>query len=249
MDIDGCGAIVTGGSSGLGLATAQSLSKSGARVVMADIDEAAGSAAAERLGCRFIQTDVSDEDFVEAAVAAVESPLRIIVNCAGVGWAERLVGRDGSAHPLRGFEKCYRVNQLGTFNMLRLGGAAMSRSAPTPDGERGVIINCASAAAIDGQGGQVAYAASKAAVLAMTVPAARDLKPFGIRVCTIAPGTFDTKMFRSMTEQRIDMLLESQIFPRRPGDPAEFGRLVCAIAENSYMNATTLRLDAGLRLV
>jgi NAD(P)-dependent dehydrogenase (short-subunit alcohol dehydrogenase family) len=175
--------------------------------------------------------------------------LRIVVNCAGVGWAERLVGRDGSAHPLRGFEKCYRVNQLGTFNMLRAGSAAIAKTPPMADGERGVIVNCASSAAIDGQGGQVAYAASKGAVIAMTVPAARDLKPFGIRVCTIAPGTFDTKMFRTMTEDRIDSLIKSQIFPRRPGDPREFGQLVRTIAENSYLNATTFRLDAGLRLV
>jgi NAD(P)-dependent dehydrogenase (short-subunit alcohol dehydrogenase family) len=252
MVIDGAGAIVTGGSSGLGLATAELLSEAGASVVIADVDHEAGAAAAERLGCRFVRTDVADEESVGAAIrTTVEGgvPLRIVVSCAGVGWAQRLIARDGLTHPLRGFEKCYRVNQLGTFNLLRIGAAAMRTSPPGADGERGVIVNCASAAAVDGHGGQVAYAASKGAVVAMTVPAARDLKPFGIRVCTIAPGTFDTKMFRSMTEERMQDLVNAQVFPRRVGDPREFGKLVCSIAENSYLNAATLRLDAGLRLV
>ena len=252
MRIEGAGAIVTGGSSGLGLATAQLLAEAGASVVIADIDAEAGAAAAEKLGCRFARTDVADEESVDTALAlAVESgpPLRIVVSCAGVGWAQRVIGRDGEPHPVRGFEKCYRVNQLGTFNLLRLGAHVIKDADPGDDGERGVIVNCASAAAVDGQGGQIAYSASKAAVIAMTMPAARDLRPFGIRVCTIAPGTFDTPMFRSMTETRMGSLVDANVFPRRAGEPREFADLVCTIARNSYLNAATFRLDAGLRLL
>ncbi|HEY5938261.1 MAG TPA: SDR family NAD(P)-dependent oxidoreductase [Kofleriaceae bacterium] len=249
MKITGAVALVTGGASGLGAATARRLSAGGAKVVIVDRDEARGAALAQELGGVFAKADVTDAAQVEAAIgeAAKLGALRIAVSCAGVGWASRTLDKTGKPHDLELFRTVVGVNLVGTFNVLRLAAAAMSKT-DALDGERGVIINTASVAAYDGQIGQIAYAASKAGVVGMTLPAARDLAPAQIRVVTIAPGIFDTPMLGALPEDKRAALAADVVFPKRLGDPAEYGALVAAIVETGYLNGETIRLDGGIRM-
>jgi NAD(P)-dependent dehydrogenase (short-subunit alcohol dehydrogenase family) len=244
--------LVTGGASGLGGATARRLVADGARAVVVDLDQARGAAAVAELGDRaeFVKADVSSEAEVAAAVdrATRLGPLRLAVSCAGVGWAARTVDRSGTPHDLGLFHKVVTVNLVGTFNVLRLAAAAMARNPPDDRGGRGVIVNTASVAAFDGQIGQIAYAASKGGVAAMTLPAARDLAAIGVRVCTIAPGLFDTPMLAGLPEEARTALAASVVFPRRLGGPDEYAALVAHIAANDYLNGETIRLDGALRM-
>jgi len=235
MKLNGSVALVTGGASGLGAATVRRLAAGGARVVIVDRDEARGQALAGELGQVF-------------AKATQLGALRIAVSCAGVGWASRTLDRTGKPHDLDAFKTVIGVNLIGTFNVLRLAAAAIARSEPLEHGERGVIVNTASVAAFDGQIGQIAYAASKGGVVAMTLPAARDLAPAGIRVVTIAPGIFDTPLLGTLPEDRRAALATDVVFPKRLGDPAEYGGLVAAIIETGYLNAETIRIDGGIRM-
>lgn len=253
MQLTDTAAIVTGGASGLGAATIRRLAAGGAKVVIVDRDAAKGEALAAELGAeraRFAAADVTDAAAVEAAVAIASEfgPLRIAVSCAGVGWAARTLDKTGKPHDLALFQTIIGINLVGTFNVLRLAAAAMSKLAPTATGERGVIVNTASVAAYDGQIGQIAYAASKAGVVGMTLPAARDLAPTGIRVCTIAPGLMDTPMLAALPEDKRAALAADVVFPKRLGDPAEYGELVAAIVGNGYLNGESIRLDGSLRM-
>jgi NAD(P)-dependent dehydrogenase (short-subunit alcohol dehydrogenase family) len=250
MKLDGAVALVTGGTSGLGAATVRRLAQGGAKVVIVDRDEARGQALAGELGATFAKADVTDAAQVEAAVAVAAQlgALRIAVSCAGVGWAGRTVDRTGKPHDLDAFKTVIGVNLIGTFNVLRLAAAAIAKTEPLTHGERGVIVNTASVAAFDGQIGQIAYAASKAGVAGMTLPAARDLAPAGIRVVTIAPGIFDTPMLGALPEDKRAALAADVVFPKRLGDPAEYGALVASIVENGYLNGETIRLDGSLRM-
>jgi NAD(P)-dependent dehydrogenase (short-subunit alcohol dehydrogenase family) len=246
MQIEGRGALVVGGASGLGAATVRALAERGARVVIADIDEDRGPALADELGGAFVRADVTQADQLEAAVAAVDG-LRISVHCAGIGWAERTVSPRGP-HRLDAFQRVIAVNLVGTFNALRLSAAAMAANEPDAGGERGVCVNTASIAAYDGQIGQAAYAASKGGVVGMTLPVARDLSRVGIRVCTIAPGLFDTPLLAALPEEARTALGASIPFPPRLGDPAEYGALACHIVENGMLNGEVIRLDGALRM-
>jgi NAD(P)-dependent dehydrogenase (short-subunit alcohol dehydrogenase family) len=252
MDLNGAGAIVAGGASGLGAATARALAGHGARVAVADLNEEAAQELAEELGgpaCAF-RADVTDEDEVQAAVAgAVDAfgELRVAVSCAGIGWAERTVGKRGPAG-LQPFETVVRVNLIGTFNVLRLAAAGMAANDPDDGGERGVVVMTASIAAYDGQIGQTAYAASKGGIVGLTLPAARDLSRQGIRVNTIAPGTFDTPLLAGLPEPAREALGQQIPFPSRLGQPAEFAALACHIAQNPMLNGETIRLDGALRM-
>ena len=250
MKLNGTVALVTGGASGLGAATVRRLVAGGAKVVIVDRDDARGGALASELGATFVKADVTDPAQIAAAVAAAQElgPLRIAVSCAGVGWVSRTLDRTGKPHDLDLFKTVIGVNLIGTFNVLRLAAAAIATSEALEHGERGVIINTASVAAFDGQIGQIAYAASKAGVAGMTLPAARDLAPAGIRVVTIAPGIFDTPMLAALPEDRRAALATDVVFPKRLGDPAEYGALVAAIVETGYLNAETIRLDGGIRM-
>jgi len=250
MKLNGSVALVTGGASGLGAATARRLVAGGAKVVIVDRDEPRGQSLAAELGATFAKADVTNAAEIEAAVATAAQlgPLRIAVSCAGVGWAARTLDRTGKPHDLDLFKTVIGVNLIGTFNVLRLAAAAIAKSEALEHGERGVIINTASVAAFDGQIGQIAYAASKAGVAGMTLPAARDLAPVGIRVVTIAPGIFDTPMLGAMAEDKRAALAADVVFPKRLGDPAEYGALVAAIIETGYLNAETIRLDGGIRM-
>jgi NAD(P)-dependent dehydrogenase (short-subunit alcohol dehydrogenase family) len=252
MQIGGSAAIVAGGASGLGEATARRLHAGGAHVVIADLSEERGRALARELGDRatFVAADVTDPDAVHAAVSAATEqppPLRIAVSCAGVGWAGRVVGRRG-VHALEPFETIIRVNLIGTFNVMRLAAAAMVENEPTASGERGVCVNTASIAAFDGQIGQIAYAASKGAIVSMTLPAARDLAPVGVRVCAIAPGTFDTPLLGALPADAREELRRVVPFPARFGRPDEFAELVAHIVENEMLNGEVIRLDGALRM-
>jgi NAD(P)-dependent dehydrogenase (short-subunit alcohol dehydrogenase family) len=250
MELNGAAALVTGAGSGLGAATACALAAAGARVVALDIDAAGLAALAGRSGAVPMVGDVASEADVAGAVATAASlgPLRLAVNCAGIAPAARVVGR-GGPHDLALFERTLRVNLLGTFNVLRLAAARMQAEAATaPDNERGVIVNTASIAAEDGQVGQCAYAASKAGVVGLTLPAARELARSGIRVVTIAPGLFETPMLAGLPEAAQAALRSLPPFPARLGRPEEFARLVLAICANPLLNGTTLRFDAALRL-
>jgi NAD(P)-dependent dehydrogenase (short-subunit alcohol dehydrogenase family) len=245
-------ALVTGGASGLGRATVERLVSAGARAIIADRDAERGEALAAALGgaAQFVSTDVSDGAQVQAAVqrACELGRLRVAVSCAGVGWAARLVSREGEPHDLGLFEKIVSVNLVGTFNVLRLAAAAMAQNEADADGQRGVIINTASVAAFDGQIGQVAYAASKGGVAAMTLPAARDLSKSGIRVVTVAPGTFDTPMLAGLPEKARESLAQTIPNPARLGRPEEYAALVHHIVENGYLNGEVIRLDGALRM-
>jgi NAD(P)-dependent dehydrogenase (short-subunit alcohol dehydrogenase family) len=253
MELNGTAAIVSGGASGLGEATARALASAGCRVFVADLNEDQGKAVAESIGGFFVQTDVSDERSVQAAVEAAASggsPLRVVVSCAGIGWAARTVGRDGSPHDLAAYKKVIDVNLIGTFNLMRIGAAAVAKTEPADaDGQRGVVINTASVAGIEGQTGQVAYSASKGGIIGMTVPASRDLAAVGVRVNTICPGIIDTPIYGS-GEAAADFkarLIGPVVFPKRTGTAAEFAHLVRSLIENDYMNADVIRFDGGIR--
>jgi NAD(P)-dependent dehydrogenase (short-subunit alcohol dehydrogenase family) len=246
MELNGAGALVAGGASGLGEATARELAARGARVTIADLNEERGEALAGELGGRFAKADVTDEDQVKAAVEAA-GEMRLAVSCAGIGWAERTVKKDGPA-ALEPFETVVRVNLIGTFNVLRLAAAAMAANDPGEDGERGAVVMTASIAAFDGQIGQTAYSASKGGVVGLTLPAARDLARLGIRVCTIAPGLFDTPLLAALPEESRQALGAQIPHPARLGRPEEYARLACHIAENPMLNGETIRLDGALRM-
>jgi 3-hydroxyacyl-CoA dehydrogenase/3-hydroxy-2-methylbutyryl-CoA dehydrogenase len=252
MRIDGSSALVAGGASGLGAGTVRHLHAAGANVVIADLNEQRGAELADELGqrARFQPADVTDADSVQAAVdvaQAMPGGLRISVCCAGIGWAERVAGKRGP-HLLERFETVIEVNLIGSFNVLRLAATAMLANQPTEASERGVCINTASIAAYDGQIGQVAYSASKGAIVGMTLPAARDLADAGIRVCTIAPGIFDTPLLGSLPEASRQALGTAVPFPARLGRPDEYGALAGHIIENEMLNGEVIRLDGALRM-
>jgi NAD(P)-dependent dehydrogenase (short-subunit alcohol dehydrogenase family) len=250
MRIAESAAIVVGGASGLGEATARTLHEQGAIVTIADVNAEKGEALAGQLGVEFAACDVREEEQVEAAVgkaAAAQGGLRIAVCCAGTGWAQKVAGSRGP-HPLMPFETIVSINLLGTFNVLRFASAAMIANEPAADGERGACVNTASIAAFDGQVGQIAYAASKGGVVAMTLPAARDLAQYGIRVNTIAPGLFDTPLLAALPQEARDKLGAGVPFPQRLGAPAEYAQLACQLVENAMLNGETIRLDGALRM-
>ncbi len=252
MDLSQASVVITGGASGLGAATARVLAPRAARIVLADRAVEPGEALAAELGdhVRFHEADVTSEADLGAVMdrATDGLPLRALICCAGVGWAARMVGRDGSPHPLDLFQKVIAVNLVGTFNAARLAAARMAAQDPDADGVRGTIVQTASVAGFEGQKGQVAYAASKAGVIGMTLPMARDLARRRVRVMTIAPGTFDTPMLRGVPQEVFDSLAAAVPFPDRLGDPAEFGRLVESLLDQPYLNGSTVRLDGALRL-
>jgi len=252
MEIDSAGALVSGGASGLGEATVRRLHAAGAHVVIADLNREKGEALAAELGERagFHELNVTDPDAVEAAVAvAAAAPrgLRIAVGCAGIGWAQRVTGKQGP-HPLDLFKNVVEVNLVGMFNLMRLATTAMNGNDADAGGERGLFVSTASVAAFDGQIGQIAYSASKAGIVGMTLPAARDLASRGIRVMAIAPGLFDTPLLAALPEPARQALGESIPFPSRLGRPEEFADLVAAIAGNPMLNGETIRLDGAIRM-
>ena len=250
MNIAGLGVIVTGGGSGLGEASAVRLAKAGAKVAIIDMNAAAAAQVAARIGGLALPGDVTDEATMMAALEqaqAAHGPCRALVNCAGIGVARRVVGRDGPM-PLAEFTRVIHVNLIGTFNMMRLAGAQMSKTEPLEDGERGVIISTASVAAFEGQIGQAAYAASKGGITALTLPVAREFAGFGIRVLTIAPGLFHTPLLSALPEEAQKSLGESIPYPRRLGAPDEFASLVAHMVENQFLNGEVVRLDGALRL-
>ncbi len=255
MELNGISAIVTGGASGLGEASARLLAQRGAHVVVADLNEEKGTALASELKGVFVKVDVTDTDqLIEATEAAKElGPVRALVNCAGIGWATRTIGRDGqytSAHDLDVYRKVIEVNLVGTFNAVRIVATAMSQTEPLADNERGAIVNTASLAAFDGQIGQASYSSSKGGVVGMTLPVARDLSASGIRLNTIAPGLIDTPIYGQgeASEAFKDGLKKDVLFPKRLGFPTEFASLAIELLSNSYMNAETIRIDGGARL-
>ncbi|MDQ3782361.1 MAG: 3-hydroxyacyl-CoA dehydrogenase [Actinomycetota bacterium] len=250
MELNGISAIVTGGASGLGAATARRLAADGARVVVLDVQDDSGSATAEDIGGVYVHADVTDPDPVQEAVdAAVDmGPLRALVNCAGIGPPAKTVDRDGNPHDLAHFAKVISINLIGTFNCIRLAAAAMTRTEPDTNGERGAIVNTASVAAFDGQIGQAAYSASKGGVVGMTLPIARDLAQSGIRVNTIAPGIIDTPMLAGLSEPVRESLGQQVLNPPRLGTPEEFAALVHLLLTHGYMNAETVRMDGGIRM-
>jgi NAD(P)-dependent dehydrogenase (short-subunit alcohol dehydrogenase family) len=246
-------AVVSGGASGLGEATVRELAARGAAVTVLDLNEDRGRALAEELGghTTFVRTDVTDEASVRAAIEEAtgkDRPLRIAVNCAGIGLAQRTLSRDNSPHDLDGFVRTVMVNLVGTFNVLRLAAAAMAATEPGEDGERGVVVNTASIAAFDGQIGQIAYSASKGGIVGMTLPAARDLSSVGVRVCTIAPGLVDTPLLGSLPEDARQALAAGIPFPKRLGRPADFAELALDIVEHGYLNGEVIRMDGALRM-
>jgi NAD(P)-dependent dehydrogenase (short-subunit alcohol dehydrogenase family) len=250
MEIEGAGAVVVGGASGLGEATVRALHGRGALVTIADVNVEKGQALAAELGLEFVSCDVRREDQVRAAVEQppkAEGGLRITVCCAGTGWAQKVAGSKGP-HPLLPFQTIIEINLIGTFNTLRFAATAMIANEPLADGERGVCVNTASIAAFDGQIGQIAYSASKGGVVGMTLPAARDLAPYGIRVNTIAPGLFDTPLLAALPEEARTKLGAGVPFPQRLGLPAEYAQLATSIIENRMLNGETIRLDGALRM-
>lgn len=252
MEIQGKTAIVTGGASGLGAASVRQLVNKGANVVIVDRNPETGAALAAELGdqTRFIQADITDEAQVSAAIALAKEAfggLQILVNCAGIGWAMKTIGKEGP-HALDLFETVIKVNLIGTFNCIRLAAWEMQNNEPTDDGERGVMINTASVAAYDGQIGQAAYSASKGGIVGMTLPIARDLSRNGIRVMTIAPGIFDTPLLAALPEPARLSLGQQVPFPSRLGRPEEYGQLVVSIVENAMLNGEVIRLDGAIRM-
>jgi NAD(P)-dependent dehydrogenase (short-subunit alcohol dehydrogenase family) len=250
MRIEASSAIVFGGASGLGEATARALHAQGAVVTIADVNAEKGAALGSELDIEFTSCDVRQEDQVQAAVelaAKADGGLRIAVCCAGTGWAQKVAGSKGP-HDLMPFETIIQINLIGTFNALRFSSFAMIANEPLEDSERGVCVSTASIAAYDGQVGQIAYSASKGGVVAMTLPAARDLSQYGIRVNTIAPGLFDTPLLAALPEEARQKLGAGIPFPQRLGLPAEYAQLACQIIENRMLNGETIRLDGSLRM-
>jgi len=250
MQLKDQAAIVTGGASGLGAATARRLAKEGAKVTVCDLNAKLAETVAAEIGGVAVTCDVADAASAEAAIAAAakaHGPARVLINCAGIGVAKRVVGREGPM-PLADFERVIRVNLIGSFNMLRLATTEMSKLAPLANGERGVVVSTASVAAYDGQIGQSAYSASKGGIVAMTLPIARELAQFGIRVLAIAPGLFLTPLLGSLPQEAQDSLAAAIPFPRRLGDPSEFASLVMQMIDNAYLNGEVVRLDASLRM-
>jgi NAD(P)-dependent dehydrogenase (short-subunit alcohol dehydrogenase family) len=250
MQLNGHAAIVTGGASGLGAATAHALARAGVKVACLDVDLDAARAVADKIGGLAVRCDVTDADQSAAAIAQARSrhgAARILVNCAGVGPAKRIVGRDGPM-PLADFERVVKINLIGTFNMMRLAVADMQSLTPLADGERGIIILTSSVAAFEGQIGQAAYSASKGGVAALTIPAAREFAQFGIRVNTVAPGIFQTPMLMALPEEAKASLAAAVPFPKLLGRPDQFAALVCHVIENTYINGEVIRLDGALRM-
>ena len=252
MEISNKVSLVTGGASGLGLATAELLIESGSKVMLLDLNEDNAKAAAEKLGSNasYVVANVTDETSIQSAIdKTVEEfgSLHVVVNCAGIGSASKTVGRDG-AHPLDYFKLVVDINLIGTFNVLRLAAVAMGNNEPNADGECGVIINTASVAAFDGQMGQAAYSASKGGVVGMTLPIARDLARMGIRINTIAPGIFNTPLMNGAPDSVKKPLIEMVQFPKRLGHPEDFASLTKHIVENSYLNGETIRIDGSIRM-
>ncbi|MHB8669420.1 MAG: SDR family NAD(P)-dependent oxidoreductase [Acidimicrobiales bacterium] len=254
MRIEGSAALVSGGASGLGEATVRRLAEAGAEVTILDRDgERAEKLAAELGGLPRAAANAGDvaheaEVRVAGGRATRGAPLRITVSCAGIGWVGRVVNRDGTPHDFDAFVRILRVNLIGTFNVMRLGAAAMAATEPLEDGERGVVVNTASVAAFDGQIGQIAYSASKGGVVGLTLPAARDLSAVGVRVVTIAPGTFDTPLLGQLPEASRQALGAAIPFPKRLGRPSEFAALVAHICENAVLNGEVIRLDGAIRM-
>ncbi|GAB3596177.1 SDR family NAD(P)-dependent oxidoreductase [Microbacterium tumbae] len=250
MRIQGAGALITGGASGLGLATARALVAAGAHVTLLDLPGSAGAALAAELGGSFAPGDVtSPADAADAVVVAnTEAPLRIVVNCAGIAPPAKVLDRDGEPSSLADFERLIRINLIGTYNVLSQAAAVIARQEPTASGDRGVIVNTASVAAFDGQIGQPAYAASKGGVHALTLPVARELARYGIRVCTIAPGIMETPMLAGLPAAAQASLGEQVPYPARLGTPGEYAALVQHIVENGYLNGETIRLDGAIRM-
>jgi NAD(P)-dependent dehydrogenase (short-subunit alcohol dehydrogenase family) len=250
MDLNATAAIVTGGASGLGAATARRLAAEGATVVIADLQDEKGQQLADELGGAFVHVDVTDSDQVQAAVdiAAEAAPLRSLVNCAGIGMASRTIARDGTPHDLDVFKKVVEINLTGTFNCIRLAAGAMARTDPIDEfGQRGAIVNTSSVAGIEGQTGQVAYSASKGGVIGITLPIARDLAPIGVRVNTICPGLINTPLFEQLGPEVVKGLEASVLNPRRLGEPDEYASLAHHLLTNCYMNGEIVRLDGGIR--
>jgi NAD(P)-dependent dehydrogenase (short-subunit alcohol dehydrogenase family) len=252
MELPNKGVLVTGGASGLGAACVRLLTQAGAKVVIADLNSELGTALATEIGpsALFVKTNVVEEESTQAAVkAAVDhfGGLHVTINCAGIGVAEKTVSKRGP-HALANFTKVINVNLVGTFNVIRLAAAAMAENTPDQEGERGVIINTASVAAFDGQIGQAAYSASKGGIVGMTLPIARDLASYGIRVMTIAPGLFDTPLLAGLPEPARISLGQQVPFPPRLGRPSEYAMLAKQIIENPMLNGTTIRLDGGIRM-
>jgi NAD(P)-dependent dehydrogenase (short-subunit alcohol dehydrogenase family) len=251
MDIKGASALITGGASGLGLATARSLADAGAQVVLLDLPGSNGAEIAAGFGgaAVFVPADVTDEDAVSAAFDAAEElgPVRVVVNCAGIGNPARVLSRDGRATPLAGYRRMVEVNLVGSFNVLRLGAERMVKAEPVGE-ERGVIVNTASAAAFDGQVGQAAYSSSKGGIVSMTLPIARDLAQHLIRVVTIAPGLFNTPLLAALPEDAKASLAAQVPHPSRLGEPEEYGALVAHIVANPMLNGEVIRLDGAIRM-
>ena len=256
MDITGASALVTGGASGIGAAVARALASKGATVVVADLNEEKGTEIAEEIGGAFVKVDVTSTEDLTAAVDKAEelAPLRVLVNSAGVGWAQRTVGKDGtyeSAADLDAYKRVIAINLVGTFDAIRLAGTAISRHEPLDEsGERGAIVNLASVAAFDGQIGQAAYSSSKGGVVGMTLPVARDLSAIGIRVNTVAPGLIDTPIYgEGEASDAFKANLERGVlFPKRLGNPEELASMVVEAVTNSYLNGETIRVDGGIRM-
>jgi NAD(P)-dependent dehydrogenase (short-subunit alcohol dehydrogenase family) len=251
VDIEGSSAVVTGGASGLGAATARALTERGASVTIIDLDTDGGAALASVLpGASFAHADAADPEAVKSIIdgAASAAPLRVAVSCAGIAIGARTVDRDGAPADLDAFERVVRINLVGTYNVARCAAAAMAKNDPLEHGERGVIINTASIAAYEGQIGQTAYAASKGGVVALTLPMARDLASLGIRVNTIAPGIIDTKLLAGLDDEMRAALASGVPFPKRLGAPEDFAHLVTAIIDNGYINGETIRMDGALRM-
>ncbi len=250
MDLTDTSVLVTGGASGLGGATADLLASRGARVTVVDLNEEAGQAKASALGGLFVEADVSDPEQVEAAVAAAAEmgPLRAVVNCAGIGWAERTLNREGTPHNLETFTKVLQVNLIGTFNVIRIAAGAMAATEPVDDdGQRGAIVNTSSVAGIEGQTGQVAYSASKGGIIGITLPVARDLAAIGVRCNTICPGTMATPLMLGAGEAVLEGLGQAVLFPKRLGTSEEFASLAVEMVTNDYFNGEVVRLDGGIR--
>lgn len=250
MQITGQGALITGGASGLGLATARRLSAAGARVAIIDLPTSAGEEIAAELGGLFLPADVTSSEQIAAAVASAHTvaPLRIVVNCAGIAPPAKVLDRDGNPADLDAFERIVRINLVGTFNVISQAAAVIAQTEPSEGGDRGVIVNTASVAAFDGQIGQPAYSASKGGVHAMTLPIARELARHGIRVCTIAPGIMETPMLAGLPQAAQDSLGQQVPYPSRLGRPDEYAALVEHIVTNGYLNGETIRLDGAIRM-